>query len=214
MRRFGTPHATGATPRDATGTAPRRMSAKDRRSELIGIGLRLLADTPIHELSIDRVAEEAGISRGLLFHYFDTKTDYYVAVVDAAARRMLNQAQDPEAGSNRERLRSITAGLVAFIRRRTRNYVALVRGGAGGDERVVEAVRSTRTELTDRVLAVVGLTRPAEWQALTVRGWLAMAEEMAIESSGTALSSEELVELLLDNLASSLRLDAGFESAP
>lgn len=181
--------------------AGRRKSAKVRRSELIGIGLRLLVETPIHELSIDRVAEEAGISRGLLFHYFDTKTDFYVAVVEAASRRILNQAQDPEAGTNTDRLRAITAGFVAFIHRRTPSYVALVRGAAGGDERIAAAVRHTRTAMADRILKAAGVSEPSSWQTLRVRGWMAMAEEMAIESAGTRLSTTELVAYLLDQLA-------------
>src|ERR1700757_545480 len=171
-------------------TGGRRKSAKDRRSELIGIGLRLLIDTPIHELSMDRVAEEANISRGLLFHYFDTKTDFYVAVVEAAARRILNQARDPETGTSTERLRAITTGFVAFIHRRTPNYVALVRGAAGSDERIAAAVRYTRTEMADRILMAAGVTAPSSWQTLKVYGWVAMAEEMAIESAGTSFTAE------------------------
>lgn len=178
----------------------RRKSATDRRSELIGIGLRLLVDTPIHELSVDRVAAEAGISRGLLFHYFDTKTDFYVAVVQAASRRILNQSGDPQTGTSTERLRAITTGFVAFIHRRTRSYVALVRGAAGGDERIAAAVGRTSIEMADRILGAAGITDPTPFQTLKVRGWLAMAEEMSIESAGTALSTDELVEYLLQQL--------------
>lgn len=180
--------------------ASRRKSATDRRTELIGIGLRLLVDTPIHELSVDRVATEAGISRGLLFHYFDTKTDFYAAVVEAASRRILNQSGDPQTGTSTERLRAITTGFVAFIHRRTRSYVALVRGAAGGDERIAAAVGHTTTEMADRILRAAGVTDPSPYQTLKVRGWLAMAEEMSIESAGTALTTDELVEYLLGQL--------------
>src|SRR4051812_41198050 len=66
----------------------RRLSAEDRRKQLVGIGLMMLRTQPIHELSIDAVAAEAGISRGLLFHYFPTKRDFYVEVMSAAGRRL------------------------------------------------------------------------------------------------------------------------------
>ncbi|WP_280236068.1 TetR/AcrR family transcriptional regulator [Nocardia cyriacigeorgica] len=193
-----------ASPAGRAAAGARRKSAQDRRAELVGIGLRLLVDTPIHELSIDRVAEQAGISRGLLFHYFDTKTDYYVAVVVAASRRMLDQARDPGKGGSRDRLRAITTGYVAFIRRRTRNYVSLVRGGAGGDERVVGAFRDARTELAERIVHAAGITDPTPWQIMTVRGWLAMGEEIAIESTRCEVTTAEVVETLLDQLASTL----------
>ena len=186
-------------------TAGRRKSAEDRRSELIGIGLRLLVDTPIHELSIDQVANEAGISRGLLFHYFDTKADFYVAVVEAASRRILSQARDPETGSDADRIRAITSGFVAFIRRHTPSYAALVRGAAGGDERIAAAAQHTRAELADRVLKAAGVTAPSWWQTLRVRGWMAMAEEMAIESAETGPSTADLVDYLLDQLGGVLK---------
>src|SRR5204863_260541 len=66
-----------------------RLSPEDRRRQLLGIGLRMLVEKPIQDLPLDAVAAEAGISRGLLFHYFPTKTDYYDAVIDAALRRVL-----------------------------------------------------------------------------------------------------------------------------
>ena len=73
-------------------------SQDERRRQLLGIGLRMLVEKPIQDLSLDAVAAEAGISRGLLFHYFPTKTDYYDAVVAAALRRVTrNIAPDPEA---------------------------------------------------------------------------------------------------------------------
>src|SRR5438552_2680868 len=64
-----------------------RMTPEDRRRQLVGIGLRKFVERPVQELSLDEVAAEAGVSRGLLFHYFPTKTDYHRAVVEAAPRR-------------------------------------------------------------------------------------------------------------------------------
>ncbi|MDX5454685.1 MAG: TetR/AcrR family transcriptional regulator, partial [Rhodococcus sp. (in: high G+C Gram-positive bacteria)] len=61
----------------------RRLPPEERKRQLVAIGLQELATRPIHALSVDRVAEIAGISRGLLFRYFPTKQDFYVAVVAA-----------------------------------------------------------------------------------------------------------------------------------
>src|SRR5215210_6609740 len=80
-------------------TAPRirrRLSADERRRQLVGIGLAKIVEKPIQDVSLDDVAAEAGISRGLLFHYFPTKTDFYLACIAAAGRRMLRTtAPDP-----------------------------------------------------------------------------------------------------------------------
>ena len=177
-----------------------RLTPEKRRAQLINIGLRLLTTRPIHEMSIDEVAAEAGISRGLLFRYFPTKRDYYVAVVQAAGRRLLLHATAPEEGSSAERVRGIVEGFVSFVQRRKANYVALVRAGAGGDERVLEVFEENRSTLTDRVLEAAEIHAPTPLQRLAVRGWLAMAEEMAIGATDEVIASADLIDLLVGNL--------------
>ena len=72
-----------------TATRRVRQDPHERRKQLIGIGLRMLTKRPLHQVTIDEVAAEAGISRSLLFHYFPTKRDYFTEVVRAAGRRLL-----------------------------------------------------------------------------------------------------------------------------
>ncbi|MFF9375819.1 TetR/AcrR family transcriptional regulator [Streptomyces griseoluteus] len=177
-----------------------RLKPEERRAQLIGIGLRLLTTRPIHEMSIDEVAAEAGISRGLLFHYFPTKRDYYVAVVRAGGDRLLLHAGAPEEGTPGERVRGIVDGFVSFVRRRRDNYVAVVRAAAGGDERVLEVFEGNRRVLTDRVLDAAGVHDPAPLHRLAVRGWLAMAEEMALGAGEEVVTTADLVDLLVSAL--------------
>ena len=67
-----------------TATARTRLSKEERRSQLLDLGVRLLSTRSLDELSIDLLAEEAGISRGLLYHYFGNKHDFHEAVVRRA----------------------------------------------------------------------------------------------------------------------------------
>ena len=134
------------------GTRTRRRD--DRRRQLVGIGLRLLTTTPIHEMSLDQVAAEAGISRSLLFHYFPTKRDFYAAVVGAACRRIL-RAVDEARDADPRPVHGVVNGLLSFIERRREPYVAFVRGAAGGDAWVLEVYEDMRTELVDRTLAAL-----------------------------------------------------------
>ncbi|MFF6834348.1 MULTISPECIES: TetR family transcriptional regulator [unclassified Streptomyces] len=177
-----------------------RLKPEERRAQLIDIGLRLLTTRPIHEMSIDEVAAEAGISRGLLFHYFPTKRDYYVAVVRAGNRRLLLHAADPEGGTHAERVRRIVDGFVSFVQRRKDNYVAVVRAAAGGDELVLKVFEENRCILTDRVLRAAGVPAPTSLHRLVARGWLAMAEEMAISSTDEVIAKDDLVDLLVSGL--------------
>ena len=58
-----------------------RMSPARRREQLLDLGVTLLATRSLDELSIETLAEEAGISRGLLYHYFSDKRDFHLAVL-------------------------------------------------------------------------------------------------------------------------------------
>ena len=157
-----------------------RLSQDERRRQLLGIGLRMLVEKPIQDLSLDAVAAEAGISRGLLFHYFPTKTDYYDAVVGAALRRVLrNISPDPDVAADIA-LRQFVERFYAQIDRRRAFYLALVFGSdaisIGG-----EGVESHRMTVAHRVIDALGLGRDA---TPVVHGWTAYVEDRALLWSG------------------------------
>jgi AcrR family transcriptional regulator len=180
-----------------------RLTAEDRRKQLVGIGLQMLRTQPIHELSIDAVAAEAGISRGLLFHYFPTKRDFYVSVMSAAGRRLLRVTKPDPSLPPAEQLREMLLAFVAFVTRRRDSYISFVRGAAGGDVYVVEIYAETRAALTTRVLDLLGdsaaSTEPASPVRMLVHAWLAYVEDLTVEWSGLPetdrpVTAEELVD--------------------
>ena len=105
-----------------------RLTQDERRRQLLGIGLKMLTERPIQDVALDAVAEEAGISRGLLFHYFPSKTAYYEAVVAAAGRRILRNVTPPDDVTGRAALAAMVEAFVAQIERRHELYRALVEG--------------------------------------------------------------------------------------
>jgi AcrR family transcriptional regulator len=180
-----------------------RLTAEDRRKQLVGIGLQMLRTQPIHELSIDAVAAEAGISRGLLFHYFPTKRDFYVEVMSAAGRRLLRVTKPDPSLPPEEQLREMLLAFLAFVTRRRDSYISFVRGAAGGDLYVVEIYETTRAGLTTRVLDLLddsaAAGEPASPIRMLVHAWLAYVEDLAVEWSGLPeadrpVSAEELVD--------------------
>ena len=186
-----------------------RWTSDDRRKQLIRIGLMMLRTQPIHELSIDAVAGQAGISRGLLFHYFPSKRDYYVAVISAAGRRLLRVTKPDESLPPDQQLREMLTQFVAFITRRRTAYISFVRGAAGGDDFAVEVYDETRAGLTKRILTYLGTPEvadePASREYMRVHAWLAYTEDLAIEWSGLPeedrpYSDEFLVDHAIDAL--------------
>ncbi|EON24613.1 MULTISPECIES: TetR/AcrR family transcriptional regulator [Nocardioides] len=173
----------------------RRLSADDRRRQLVGIGLSRIIDTPIQDLSLDQVAAEAGISRGLLFHYFPTKTDFYLACIAAAGRRILRNTAPSESDPGEVQVRTMVTAMIEQIDRRRAFYLTLVHGSGVADPRLADVHESVRSVSTDRVVRALGL---APGLQPVVHAWWAYVEDRALTWSGVASAerTETLGELV------------------
>ncbi len=177
-----------------------RLTQVERRRQLLGIGLRMLVEKPIQDLSLDAVAAEAGISRGLLFHYFPTKTDYYDAVVGAALRRVTrNITPDPDADPETA-LRQFVGRFYAQIERRREFYVALV-FGSGSIRLGGEGVETHRMTVARRVVDALAVPDSG---VPVVHGWTAYVEDRALLWSGTPAAERNPLDDEVDHCCSAL----------
>ena len=93
----------------------RRLSPDDRRNELLALGAEVFGQRPYDEVRIDEIAERAGVSRALMYHYFPDKRAFFAAVVRAEGERLFeatNTLPDPEQNLF-DQLRS---GVLAYLR--------------------------------------------------------------------------------------------------
>src|SRR3954453_15746141 len=110
-----------------------RLSPQARREQLLELGVRRLTTRHLEELSVEAMAEQAGISRGLLFHYFKNKQDFHRAVVQRAADNLLARTRPEVSLPPAERLALSLEHYVDYVRANRQSYISLVRGAAGGD---------------------------------------------------------------------------------
>ncbi len=166
-----------------TTTTRTRLTPDQRRTQLLDLGVSLLATRSLDELTIDVLAEEAGISRGLLYHYFGNKHEFREAVVRRAVADLIEQTAPPPGGEPLERLLASVAAYVDYVVANYQGYVSIVRGAAGGNETLRQVYDETRAALTDRIFTedaqgeIIPDTPAAR---LMVRGWSAMGEEMVL----------------------------------
>jgi AcrR family transcriptional regulator len=73
----------------------RRLSPEDRRSELLTLGAEVFGQRPYDEVRIDEIAERAGVSRALMYHYFPDKRAFFAAVVRAEGERLFEATNTP-----------------------------------------------------------------------------------------------------------------------
>jgi AcrR family transcriptional regulator len=189
-----------------------RLSREARRAQLIELGVRMLAGRRFDELSTDDLAAAAGISSGLLFHYFPTKHDFHVAVARAAASDLVARVRPDPRADPATQLRGSLEAYLGHLAEHHGAYVALVRGAAAGVDPELGAVyEDTRAVFTGWLIAILealrGPVTPA--LALAVRGWQAFVEEIVLVwMEGSELSRAELLDLLEQSFPRLLDLGA------
>ncbi|GHH91746.1 TetR/AcrR family transcriptional regulator [Streptomyces capillispiralis] len=185
------------------GRTRRRLSTEERREQLLSVGARLFSESPYDEVWIEQVAEIAGVSRGLLYHYFPTKRDFFAAVVERESGRMLRMTAAVPGVPAREQL---TAGLDAYleyVEAHAHGYRAFHRADAAGDQAVRRVYRRALAAQERQILAALAAdpefgpvsgTRPDT--RLAVRGWLAFTTAVCLEwLRGAELTREQVRDL-------------------
>ena len=73
---------TKATPAAGSGRPrARRLAPDERRAQILRAADEIFRSHPYDEVSLDSIADAAGITRGLISHHFGTKRELYVEVV-------------------------------------------------------------------------------------------------------------------------------------
>src|SRR3981189_2802933 len=73
-----------------------RLEGDARRAQLIEGATERLGQRPYEQVSVEDIADAAGVSRGLLYHYFPGKRSLYVAVIRAGIARLIDATTPPD----------------------------------------------------------------------------------------------------------------------
>ena len=174
------------------------MSPEERRAQLIELGTEMLADRPLEQVSVEDIADQAGVSRGLLFHYFSSKQDFHLAIVREASKTMLERTAPDMTLGPYETLRDSIANYVDYVTENRETFLSLLRGSATGDPDMRRVFEQTRTTMADRTVAnLYTLNVEANpTTELAVRGWIAFVEEATISwLRNPQISRDDLIEL-------------------
>jgi AcrR family transcriptional regulator len=104
----------GDTIRESGSPHRRRLSPADRRNELLALGAEVFGQRPYDEVRIDEIAERAGVSRALMYHYFPDKRAFFAAVVRAEGERLFEATNTPPL-SDLTLFEQVRAGVLAYV---------------------------------------------------------------------------------------------------
>jgi AcrR family transcriptional regulator len=182
----------------------RRLSVQRRRDELIQVALDLYSRNPGHQVSIEDVADAAGASRALVYHYFGGKRGLQLAALGSAADQF-TAALAPAAEA--EQLRQLDALLgryLDFVEGHAAGFAALQRSAAthrndelGGH---VHRVRQAMFEWLLAALGAVGAGTAARSPGslrLTLWAWIGAVESAALDWLEAGATDRPRVQRLL-----------------
>ncbi|MFJ5558985.1 TetR/AcrR family transcriptional regulator [Streptomyces sp. NPDC093250] len=196
--------------------AYRRLSVEERRSQLLEAALSLFAHSPPEDVSLDDVAEAAGVSRPLVYRYFPGgKQQLYEAALMSAADELRTCFDEPHEGPLLPRLSRAVDRYLAFVDQHDAGFSALLQGGS-----VVETSRTTaivdgvRRAAAENILSHLEVAEPGPRLRMTIRMWITAVEAASLiwldEAKQPPLEElrDWLVEQFVAVLAVTARRDA------
>ncbi|MFF4910352.1 MULTISPECIES: TetR/AcrR family transcriptional regulator [unclassified Streptomyces] len=185
------------------GRTRRRLSTEERREQLLSVGARLFSESPYDDVWIEQVAEIAGVSRGLLYHYFPTKRDFFLAVVERESERMLQMTEAVPGVPAREQLTANLDIFLEYVHAHAHGFRAFHRADAAGDQAVRRVYQRALGAQERQILAALArdpelgpIAQARPDLRLAVRGWLAFTTAVCLEwLRGSELTREQVRDL-------------------
>jgi len=153
-----------------------RLDHDERRRQILGAARRLFCVRPYSEISMQELAEAAGVARGLLHHYFGSKRDLYLAVVRELA-------QVPTLPVQQAWEASVDGWMDLMAANRELWLTAIGAGGAGRDPEIEAILDAAKEVVAERALEAQGFETAAmsdELRAIA-RAYGGLAEEITRE---------------------------------
>ncbi len=179
-----------------------RLRVDERRRQLLELATKLFAERTYDEISVDEIAQAAGISKGLLYHYFPGKRAFYVAAVRHAARQLLDETDVEMAPGSLPDVGAMRRGIeryLAFVERSSTAYAFLLRGGMAADAEVQGIVEETRQAFLERMMAEAGAVGDPARLRTALRGYIGFVEAASLDwLEHRDLSRDELAELMVN----------------
>src|SRR5262245_17234116 len=191
--------------------------ATERRRQLLDVARELFADRDYDDVSMDDVAEAAGVSHGLVFQYFGSKKGLYVAGIDALLEEFRRRTEPDPSVPPQERLRAGVGAYVDWVAEHPTGFRSLMGQGAAFQE-VREKLENQRWwGIENRLAAGLGVDAARPAVRVGLRAWQGYVQDATLAwLDNRDLSRDQLVEMLVLAFAGIVQAIAAVdpESAP
>ena len=182
-----------------------RLQVDERRRQLLELGARLFATHSYAELSMATIAREAGISKALLYHYFPSKQDFFVATLQQGAEEIVRRTQPDPDLPPMEALAGSIDGFLGWIEENEMVYLKTMES-VGSVPEVRVLIDQVRDATSARILEGLGAGDPPPPKLrAAARAWLWFMDGVILDwLEHRDMSRTEVRDLLLGSLAGSI----------
>ena len=104
----------------------KRLSAAERRAQLIEVGRRVFADQGFEATSVEDLADAAKVSKPIIYEHFGGKEGLYAVVVDREMDAVITRISDAIAtGTPRERAENAVVAFLTYVRDHPAGFAVL-----------------------------------------------------------------------------------------
>lgn len=176
-----------------------RLSAPQRREQLLAVAGDKFATHGFHTLSMESIAEAAGVSKPVLYQHFPSKRALYIALVDEATEELQRRVTSALEGTtdNRARVRGAISAFFEFCEDQRFRLLFLTADFA--DEEIAQRVDAAKQGVAEAVAKLIaadaGLSQAgAELLATGVRGLAIAGATWWVDHPD--ISADDAVDLL------------------
>jgi AcrR family transcriptional regulator len=129
-----------------------RLEPAQRRDQILDAANALFAERAYDEVSIEDIASSAGVTRGLVHHYFGGRNDVYIALLERLGAQREEQLPPPVGRSARARVADTVSRWLDWTKQNRTVWLATI---AHGEDIADPEVRQVVADLVRRAVALL-----------------------------------------------------------
>ena len=162
-------------------TTPARLTAAERREQLLQVALTVFAQRGYHTTSMNDIADAAGVTKPVLYQHFDSKRALYIAVLDAVGKNMIHAISAATKSVPTGKAQT-AAGMVAYFEWLSSDpnaFTLLFGGGTRRDEEFAIVARNVEKAVAELIAPLIEAGVDADYQRMVAHALIGMSEGVA-----------------------------------
>lgn len=190
-----------------------RLDVDERRRQLLDASARIFTERRYDAVSMSEIAAAAGISKGLLYHYFTNKQELFRATLEDAARDIAIRIEPDASLPPAERVSASIDAYLDWIEAHENSYVRLIED-VGSVSEVRELVTRVREDTAVLIASQAVEGAPPRALVTAALGWLWSMDGVCLDwLARRHMTRAQVRDLLLATLFGAVMAAASVEPA-